>query len=77
LIFIDTCLGDSGGPLMAFVNNSWVLAGITSFSDGCARSDQPGVYTGVSSLVSFVLTTIKSMSESTTDSVASTESDYY
>ncbi|CAF4155148.1 unnamed protein product, partial [Rotaria sordida] len=26
----DTCQGDSDGPLMAFVDNRWVLAGITS-----------------------------------------------
>ncbi|CAF4725232.1 unnamed protein product, partial [Rotaria sp. Silwood2] len=33
----DTCQGDLGGPLMAFVNNRWVLAGITSRGYGCAR----------------------------------------
>ncbi|CAF2528240.1 unnamed protein product [Rotaria sp. Silwood2] len=50
----DTCQGDSGGPLMAFVNNRWVLAGITSRGNGCARVGYPGVYTRVSSFISFI-----------------------
>jgi len=52
--FIDTCQGDSGGPLMAFVNNSWILGGITSFGHGCALAGYPGVYTRVSSFVTFI-----------------------
>ncbi len=73
-LFIDTCNGDSGGPLMAFYNNRWVLAGITSFGERCAEPDQPGVYTRVSSLVPFVLATINSSaSESIIVPIASTE----
>ncbi len=52
--FQDTCQGDSGGPLMAFFNSRWVLAGITSFGDGCAQPGYPGVYTRVSAFVSFI-----------------------
>ncbi|CAF2738619.1 unnamed protein product [Rotaria sp. Silwood2] len=46
----DTCKGDSGGPLMAFVNNLWYLYGITSLGGGleCASSGNPAVYTRVS-----------------------------
>ncbi|CAF3158832.1 unnamed protein product [Rotaria sp. Silwood2] len=50
----DTCQGDSGGPLMAFVNNRWVLAGITSLGRGCAHLGYPGVYTRVSTFISFI-----------------------
>jgi len=51
---IDTCQGDSGGPLMAFVNNTWVLAGLTSSGHGCAEAGYPGIYTRVSSFISFI-----------------------
>ena len=39
---------------MAFVNNRWVLAGITSYGEGCARSNAPGIYTRVSAFVSVI-----------------------
>ncbi|EDV28409.1 uncharacterized protein TRIADDRAFT_18710, partial [Trichoplax adhaerens] len=47
---VDTCHGDSGGPLMCRLPNSpWMLMGITSTGKGCAQPMSPGVYTKLSS----------------------------
>ena len=46
----DTCSGDSGGPLISTHNGHAVLIGITSFGEGCADANHPGVYTRASAI---------------------------
>ncbi|MEK9839270.1 MAG: serine protease, partial [Ilumatobacter sp.] len=50
----DTCSGDSGGPLVVGEGSSAVLAGITSWGDGCGLAGYPGVYTRVTAYVDWV-----------------------
>jgi len=44
----DSCTGDSGGPLMAQVGNTWYLAGAVSFGTQQCDSSLPGIYTRIS-----------------------------
>ncbi|XP_011693964.1 PREDICTED: serine protease snake-like isoform X2 [Wasmannia auropunctata] len=53
----DTCQGDSGGPLQIKHTESkclYKVIGITSFGQGCAMIDVPGVYTRVSEYLSWI-----------------------
>jgi secreted trypsin-like serine protease len=53
---IDTCQGDSGGPMFKRnAANEWVQVGITSWGDGCARANAPGVYTEVRTFAADIL----------------------
>jgi secreted trypsin-like serine protease len=53
---VDTCQGDSGGPLLI----GGVLAGITSWGEGCAEAGYPGVYTRLTKFSSLVTTQVNS-----------------
>lgn len=50
----DACQGDSGGPLVVEVGNVVKVAGITSWGNGCALPDYPGMYGRVSSFDSWI-----------------------
>lgn len=56
---LDSCRGDSGGPLMSIEIVSgapyWYLVGIVSFGPNpCGKEDWPGVYTKVGSYVDWI-----------------------
>jgi len=44
----DTCQGDSGGPMLGQISGGeYRVTGSTSFGEGCARPNHPGVYARV------------------------------
>ena len=45
---VDTCQGDSGGPMFGHTSTGALkVVGATSFGEGCARPNKPGVYARV------------------------------
>lgn len=48
---IDTCSGDSGGPLFIVRNGQRIQVGITGFGNGCALPLFYGIYTDVSHFI--------------------------
>ena len=50
----DTCEGDSGGPLYCKHRGVYVLYGITSVGKNCAVANQPGIYTKVAKVISWI-----------------------
>ncbi|CAF3345935.1 unnamed protein product [Rotaria socialis] len=52
----DTCQGDSGGPLMyySYLYRQWVIAGITSYGNGCGLANYAGVYARASMYVDWI-----------------------
>lgn len=50
----DTCFGDSGGPFILQRQNSWYLAGIVSWGEGCSSPRKFGIYTKVEKYVPWI-----------------------
>ncbi|XP_048089989.1 transmembrane protease serine 9-like [Alosa alosa] len=44
----DTCLEDTGGPMVNYQDSLWIQSGVVSFGKGCGRPGLPGVYARVS-----------------------------
>ncbi|QTA87266.1 DUF1986 domain-containing protein [Desulfonema magnum] len=52
----DACRNDSGGPLVVPDGDTWKLAGIVSWGEGCAQPDFYGVYTRITAFLDFIYT---------------------
>lgn len=63
---VDSCTGDSGGPLIARDENGTpVQVGIVSWGLGCARPDSPGVYVRVAEYKDWIITTLSNSADLT------------
>ena len=49
-----SCLGDSGGPLIAIRNGIYFLEGITSFGDKLCATEIPSVYTSIKYFIPWI-----------------------
>ena len=50
----DSCQGDSGGPMVCEEDGAFVIRGVTSWGQGCALRDFPGIYARVHSVLAWV-----------------------
>ena len=55
---VDSCFGDSGGPLAYFDGSDWVQVGIPSWGNSCALPNFPGVYSRLDGNTDWILSTI-------------------
>jgi len=61
----DSCLGDSGGPLLVRDSKGqFSLAGIVSHGQGCGRRHSPGIYTDVYRYLDWIQRTMADQEES-------------
>ena len=56
---IDTCAGDSGGPLLCQKDGRWTIYGITSFGEGCGQQGKYGIYAKVPNFTKWIESVIR------------------
>lgn len=55
---VDSCEGDSGGPLLFKKEGKWEIHGVTSFGEGCGRRGKYGIYAKVANFVKWIKKTM-------------------
>lgn len=56
----DGCFKDSGGPLgCGNAENTWYLAGMVSWGDGCAKPNKYGVFLNITEMIGFITASVK------------------
>lgn len=63
---VDSCAGDSGGPLLIERNNRWHVYGVTSLGDECGKEGKYGIYSKTSSYVNWIKKTVVKFTSSRT-----------
>ena len=63
---IDSCAGDSGGPLLCQKHNRWTIYGITSFGEGCGRQGKYGIYAKVPNYSKWVVLLVHTVTRALT-----------
>lgn len=61
---IDSCAGDSGGPLLVQRNSRWYVYGVTSFGDECGKEGKYGIYSKTSTYINWIKRTISRFTSS-------------
>lgn len=60
---VDTCHGDSGGPLMLPIHRNgqfpFYAIGVVSYGIGCGEPDKPGVYANVQHFAKWINDTLR------------------
>jgi secreted trypsin-like serine protease len=51
---IDSCAGDSGGPLLVQKDSKWHVYGVTSFGDECGKEGKYGIYSRTSIYINWI-----------------------
>lgn len=51
---IDSCAGDSGGPLLVERETRWYVYGVTSFGDECGKEGKYGIYSKTSNYINWI-----------------------